>query len=394
VIGLRQLHHVTVELKVLTPMFTYGEKNNCEFRLTELKSLMRTIFREFFEFESLADMREKEGKIFGSLGGKAPVSFKMINIKDKNNKNIKPVVIKHPLLPHKKEKNDQSNINSIEINEIISFKMISWDKEMLDLHCQLLLLSSLFGSVGKRARKGLGSFRIIDIKSLENTCIYNYLNKKPSEILSILEYLKYLNLRKFEKKTYKIKITENNSKNEILYTKIFPIENNNFYSDYPRYNEIRIIKINNIDFSEFRNTELKSKESIFLNTIKKSDKTFDRLLFRISQLTHHRLGNEFKKSILKADNKTKLNQNEIDKINNHILGQHKNTGKGYVERYASPVWISFWENEDSKYMIIKVLNFNCSPIRINDEDKLYINSFVQDLTKIGGGTWQSYSQSQ
>lgn len=379
---LRKLYSVTVELKVLTPIFTYGDKNKCEFRLTELKSLMRTIFREFFEFKNLEDMKEQEGKIFGNLIGKAPVSFKMVE----GGKTGRCMLIHHK----------ENKANAIKENGKISFEMISWDKETLDLYCQILLLSSVFGSIGKRARKGLGSFRILSFGENADTKYSDWLEKEPFDLLK--EIKKDLNIRNFKEENEVI--TFDNYEDKSL--------------DFPYVKKIKVMKLEKINES---------------------------LLEGISKLTH------LKVEVTKDKNKkVEPFKNDIENsrfVDNNILGNHK-SGKSKINRFASPICISFLENNNSKYLVLKILNYdyfllelylsrkefhlkrrdefikipennknqkyemieamkeketkNFVQNRTNEVKKFktanidYINKYIKEIKKIGGGTWQSYSE--
>lgn len=51
-----------VSIRLLTPMFSSGsDVSKAEFRITELKALMRSTFREFFEYETVEELKEAEG---------------------------------------------------------------------------------------------------------------------------------------------------------------------------------------------------------------------------------------------------------------------------------------------------------------------------------------------
>ncbi|WP_157055617.1 hypothetical protein [Clostridium sp. DMHC 10] len=54
--------------------------------------------------------------------------------------------------------------------------------------------------------------------------------------------------------------------------------------------------------------------------------------------------------------------------------------------------MSFWENDDNKYMIIKELNYNYIYNKLNirgeneqQANKDYVNKYVEELIKIGKG---------
>ena len=68
-------------------------------------------------------------------------------------------------------------------------------------------------------------------------------------------------------------------------------------------------------------------------------------------------------------------------INNNILGQHK-SGKPKLDRFASPLWISFWENENSRYLILKILNYDYLLLKLYLLRKQFYLEKREEFTKI------------
>lgn len=129
-----------IKLEILTSMYSHGSnKTKMEFRITELKSLLRTTLRELYEFKNLEHMKEVESSLFGDQEHRSPVSFRM------------------------KKGEDISNINS---GRNITFIIRS---NHLDEYITLLLQAAIIGSLGAKSRKGKGSFRVVNIMPEDNT---------------------------------------------------------------------------------------------------------------------------------------------------------------------------------------------------------------------------------
>lgn len=325
------MYKVKVTIETLANMFTKGNEDfenkkdkidrKSEFRLTELKSLIRTIFREFSKFENLNDMKDQEGKIFGNLEKKAPISFKLLNSKDITyDKELKTVY-------HKGWKS-----HGIEKGNKITFEMFSSNESILDMYCKLLILSSVFGSIGSRSRKGLGSFKIVAFEGDIDNKTKELLKETPLDVIKKLEGT--LNLRKF--KIENELITFENYTDKLL--------------DFPYVKEIRIKEV--------------SKDNI------------EKILFDISKLTHTK--------VEITENKEEPFKKGIENnwlINNNILGQHK-SGKPKLDRFASPLWISFWENENSRYLILKILNYDYLLLKLYLLRKQFYLEKREEFTKI------------
>lgn len=189
---------VEVELEVITPMFSYGADTRCaEFRVTELKALMRTTFREVYKFDNIEDMKKKEGELFGNLDHKSPIRFKCKRYIGEK---------KEALLLHRIDEKRKSYMSSIECGTKIDIEMFIENEDYSDIYIYLLVLSSILGGLGKRSKKGFGCFKIEQIKCT-NADEYNALiNSGIIEILKrISEKDKKYRLRKFEEICEKIK---------------------------------------------------------------------------------------------------------------------------------------------------------------------------------------------
>lgn len=325
------MEKVEIELEVLTPMFSYGNKE-VEFRLTELKSLMRSTFRELYYFEKSEDIYNEEKKRFGSTDGKSPVSFVI-----KKGISLDNIDEKNPL-PHKNFK----PIECIKNSTKIYFYMICKDSFRLNFYADLLVKSSIIGSMGRYSRKGFGSFKINKIQIDGDYKYDDLLNGSP---ICILEKLPCNN------DSVNLRQIKNNDVGEKML-------NIDFYTlqgklDYPFIKKLRVLEIND---------------------------EYEKIIKDVSQLTHDRLDKNFIEGI---ENKKAINKN--------VLGNCKRQSKG-IKRFASPICVSFWENKYNRYMIIKELNYNYifNELNINTQEnkevnKAYVDKYVRELIKIGEG---------
>ncbi|KEI87412.1 type III-B CRISPR module RAMP protein Cmr1 [Clostridium botulinum] len=325
-----------VTLEVITPMLSFGDDGkNPEFRITELKSLMTNTFRELYYFRDKKDMRIKEGILFGNMDRKAPICFKIKSV-ELNDKYTEDVY----MLPHKRQGRTNSIFNSSKIILLI----LGNDNKVLNMYINLLIQASVIGALGKRSRKGFGSFKITDIDGIEIDTFKRILEKKPIEILR--ECSKWVDRN--IKSLYPIRIFKNDNKR---------IEKLDF--DYPYAKKIKILKI-------------------------PKNKNYKSLIESISKLTHYRLCNKKdcnKDFVYKIENSNQINRN--------ILGNCRGQ-QVKINRFASPISVSFWENSNDKYMIIKQLNYNYifGRLQIQDNESIkanedYINKYIKKLVKIG-----------
>lgn len=340
-----------IELEVLTPMFSYGDEllppkkeqrkrySRAEFRITELKSLMRNTFRELYDFEDLNDMKEKENILFGSMKKKSPIVFKGKCIKAAEDEISE-------MLPHKIDEKYKSKRSCLKSGKKVNFLMIS-NNQNLEIYIKLLIQASIIGSLGMRSRKGFGSFKINSIK-VDGIVENKYIPLMETKPINILK-----NDSEFEK--YKIRKIEVETSNEIKFNSV-KCRNLN----YPYIKNTRIVKI--------------PQYIKYIDLIKK-----------VSQLTHDRL---YKDKYKKDFTEGILNSDKIDK---NILGNCK-VQESEINRFASPVCVSFWENDESKYMIIKELNyeyiFDKFNIRENEKreaDEKYVDKYITELINIVKG---------
>lgn len=335
---------VEVKLEIITPMLSFGDNTNkAEFRIAELKSLMRSTFREIYSFNGLDDMKEKEDALFGNMKKKSPISFKIKSIEPKGEE-------KFFMLPHKEKEKDKSKTSCLGSSSEIVLYMITSNDSNIELYVNLLIQASIVGAMGKRSRKGFGSFRIIKVNGIEK--YEDLLEKSPIKILEECEnYLEDSDL---------YKIRENQYENSVIEVLAF--------SD-------SVLRKNELDFSYIKK----------INFIKiQKDREYDDLIESISRLTHDRLPSK------KAEEDFIDSIVNKESINRNILGNCRFQSTS-INRFASPIYASFWENAIDRYMIIKELNYDyiLDDLKIKNDkskktNKEYVDKYIKELIKIGG----------
>lgn len=336
------MYTVNVELKLISHMFSSGcDKEETEFRITELKALMRSTYRELFYFKDENDLKEKESKILGSTSNRSPVSLRTDH-EEKSTQEVK----KNYLLPRD---NKKSKVMCKSINEgsHINVVLSSYNKELLKFYLDLLELSAISGGLGKRLRKGFGAFVI---NSIDVDKGFGYENITHLDTCKKLEKL-------FDK-----------------------------YKDSNEY-KIRECSIDNQVYQLNKVTALNYNYVKYIQIIK-TDKSFEDILKKISALSHERLDVENF-----TDKSINYKEIVID-----FLGNHKS---GKVKRFASPVYVTLSQspnpNGDSNYLIIKELNFdyfleeqlngldNESKVTIKQEIECYIDAYKTKLITFARG---------
>ncbi|WP_055666012.1 type III-B CRISPR module RAMP protein Cmr1 [Desnuesiella massiliensis] len=330
-------------LELITNMFSAGaDGHTAEFRITELKALMRSTFREFFEYTNLEDLNEKEAILFGSTKRKSPVMMRMTGGNIRRN-------IEEKLVLHKENiKKIPALLSGTEINIVFECRNIKF----LELYIDILKLAAITGGLGKRSRKGMGSFKIksIDGEIISTNCFENL--KELSEE------------RKFEttdskgfKKTYAFKIRK------------FSIDKLKKDS-YVKY----IIECNNMPNIHYAK---------YLHKIKIENENIMNILKNISELTHKRL--EDCEGFISKETNFKLKE---ENLNKEVLGNFKG---GKLLRFASPVYVTLHEEGNDPYIIIKELNYKYiyehEQIKEKelDLDSKYIAGYINEILQCCGG---------
>jgi len=151
---------VTFECEVITPMFCYGaDQTSPEIRAASIKGAMRFWWRALHPNLNIDKLRKKETEIFGGAGDgeaqRSSFNLKVSKMQWDSKHIYRPV-------PHKNNGNAFPQ-PAFKIGQ--TFKVKIGSKNIMPF--KLFQLFSIIGGIGKRSRRGFGSFRIIAIDNTE-----------------------------------------------------------------------------------------------------------------------------------------------------------------------------------------------------------------------------------
>lgn len=165
----------TFQLKTITPLGIHGASDSgqeAEFRITSLRGLLRYWWRAVHYEQDYKKLLRLESEKFGGTiddAQKSPVSFVL----------EKPVTVrnyKKAVLPHRGKSFPMACLPE---NEIIPIKMKVKRDEVWTYYENILLLFSMLGSMGQRARRGFGSIQLSNYKNVDD---FN------NELMKIFDY--------------------------------------------------------------------------------------------------------------------------------------------------------------------------------------------------------------
>ncbi len=190
---------IKFECETVTPMFLAGADGKTqELRAPSIKGLMRFWWRAMNGHLDLEKLKEKEGEIFGASDEKIGRSKFSIRVKDtfiRPDKTYKYKPLPHhtgnqncPYLPscvskinpHKCSKDFK--LNAVKPNICFTSLLSSPDKFLWIGN--LIKVAIILGGLGKRARRGFGSVRILNVSDQP----YNS-NYKLETILKLVNYI-------------------------------------------------------------------------------------------------------------------------------------------------------------------------------------------------------------
>lgn len=316
-------------------MFSHGVNNKVEFRITELKALMRTTFREFHKFFNIKqeDIKKEEAKLFGSLKEKSPISFRMKKIEEnKFNKSKESVV------PHKNGCKEDCIEIGTKIYFYINIKVKpDEDKEIVtQQYIKILLLSAILGGIGKRARKGFGAFKINSIRELNGTEVkitgieeiekiinnkYVYNDDKKSDSFPYVERIEVIHLQKNINYKNVLKSISQATHDRLETTK-YEDSVKNILGNY-RKNEMGVKRFASPIYTTFY--EYKGNRFIIIKHL-----NYEYLAKKLVEKT---IKNEEKKT------KKKLNKNDTKCRKNRFIMDSENYIKEYVEKIKKSIGV-------------------------------------------------------
>lgn len=163
------MENLELAFKVITPMFLHGMSKKPELRVPSIRGILRFWWRATQVREDMthAELRKIESDIFGGIGDGAEDGKKSALLL-----RIEPWIIDNracvseKMLPHKK----QGDANAIKTETIFTIKAKFDEKKISaeELKALFFVVSTL-GGLGKRSRRGFGSFE--SVSSEEETDI-------------------------------------------------------------------------------------------------------------------------------------------------------------------------------------------------------------------------------
>lgn len=146
---------IKYKCEVITPMFlngAYGE--HPELRGPSIKGGLRFWFRAVHAHLAVKEMKEREGRLFGDTSGRSKVLIRISGDQGLRTET-------HLLLPHRAGSHRASPAKAIAPGEEFELSL-SFPDEEGDRVKAIFELFSMLGGVGKRVRRGMGSFRIVE----------------------------------------------------------------------------------------------------------------------------------------------------------------------------------------------------------------------------------------
>ncbi len=194
---------IKFECETITPMFLAGADGKTpEFRPPSIKGAMRFWWRAMNGHLSIKELREEEGKIFGTSDEKIGRSKFSIRVKPQELHSSKDKLPSHPVMvktysinileylaygTYEYEKG-RGNIfirDYIKPNQKFSLSIFLSDTLENDI-INIVKLLSTFGGLGSRSRNGFGSFKILSINDENDSFYFNF--KKNDYSLKLPKY--------------------------------------------------------------------------------------------------------------------------------------------------------------------------------------------------------------
>ncbi|MEJ5284413.1 MAG: type III-B CRISPR module RAMP protein Cmr1 [Brevinematales bacterium] len=207
----KNVEKLEFECEIITPMFLSGaNQSECELRPASIKGALRFWWRALYgiNYSDIGKLKEAELDLFGSTDKKSKLKIQILqNPQFNKNNNYKP-------LPHK-EKPNFSLPCFLPDNNIFKISLTCYENTK-DIFENLFILFSIVGGLGRRARRGFGSF-VINKKNNENFGINNGI------ISNVFDYLDKINPQKFKVNNDQIELTNNNLTLNFPYVKFIKV---------------------------------------------------------------------------------------------------------------------------------------------------------------------------
>ncbi len=378
------MKEIEVTLKFLTPTFIGGYEplNIVEFRTQSLKGLLRFWWRVFCTDNiDLDEMIKKENEIFGGQENKSSFNIKVIDdcnlenlsinelnqVIEQNYTNIKYLF--YSILPMGSKENREKYIKE---NGEIKLSFIFNEKKKDNIVSMINSLWALenFGGIGARSRRGGGSFKITEIKGLDNIdsdlrgtlpqFLYQYEKENLDTDNSLNNFINN-NIQKFNKYNGLPKFTRY-SNNYFDYKIIYKDERNNNFNDWKTcLNYIgEKYKIYRSNFKSQEENLFKKfiYNNYFSNNIQIKRSAFGLpIIYKFSTIDLKKLPDDYKNEIISILNEISLDpKEEFEKFSTlkNLFNWIDNNGN-----------IKEKKRKEIKKEINKLFNFKAQPYYIN-----------------------------
>ncbi len=259
------------EIEVITPMFLGGaDPKKAELRVPPFKSMLRFWWRalhpNLVQNDNFTSLYREESRIFGDSGdfGKSKIKLSIDISKE-------PSIIRYNPLPHK-----NSNFFVEGIAPLFCFNLIL--RAPKQIH-KLFEFVSIAGGLGKRSRRGFGSFKIKKVD--ENNIDIKHIN---DIILSINESLNI----QLNNKNNSLSVNGNFT-NSYPYVKKIMFGQHNYSYDY-------LLKVignashnNNSDFTGYARGTNRLASPVYVSIVK--DKEYRIIITELNLSTRQRMDN-------------------------------------------------------------------------------------------------------
>jgi len=184
----KKVNRVKFDCEVVTPMFLAGADGHTpELRPPSIKGAMRFWWRAMKGHLSPEELKKKEGEIFGASDekiGRSKFSVRIVDALINLDEQYKYKPLPHhtgdsncPYLPSCNSRKNPNKCNKgFKLNAVkpeIRFKLVlSFPDKYLEID-NLIKVAIMLGGLGRRARRGFGSFRILKVNGQAFNFEYN-----------------------------------------------------------------------------------------------------------------------------------------------------------------------------------------------------------------------------
>lgn len=352
------MYKAKITLNFLSKLDSVGANNNLEFRVPEIKALLRLTFKELFDYRNKnlvqlllnksennikkEDYDDCTKKIFGILFGSTSLAAKVKIRFERINKSYK----KNGSTDYKKKK------IVVKSKDKVVIVFLSKDRDYLKFYINLLKLGSVISGIGKGSRFKNGSFYVEDLEISRYTqeenlykALYkeNHKNDKSYEGGCNKEEFKFFQKRILKNNDILGVLTKNSNKNKYCKKELFNIN----YKQKSE-NEINL----NFEIKKF----IKTKRDYYNKKYLKNN---------IKKISDYIKNDEFFE--LKDTNDVKTNNSGIEKMESFFI--FKNEDK--LEKKLDAELKVIKKNTNCRITLFKIKNDEYTLIRFMNT--IYVN---------------------